>query len=263
MQPDEGQDPSVELTPEVISPEPPAEEIIAPAVVTREPFWNYTDLALVFGLLFAFSALLLVAVGLLALRYPSIRTDPSAIAMPVQLAFYLGVYLSFWIAFRLRYHQPVFRSLGWRSPRINLWLVGAGGFVLAFVLSALGSLLRTPKIDLPFNQFTNTPWSLALFTIVAVVLAPIFEEMFFRGFIQPLLSRTFGTIAGILITACLFGALHGFEYSWVWQYALFITLAGVVFGWLRERTNSIIPSTLMHGCFNAVSVVALAFGKNI
>ena len=87
--------------------------------------------------------------------------------------------------------------------------------------------------------------------------------MFFRGFIQPLLSRSLGTVAGILLTACLFGALHGFEYQWVWQYALFITAAGVVFGWLRARTNSIIPSTIMHGCFNAVSVIALAFGKNI
>ena len=263
MLPEEQEDPPVELTPEVIEPEVVAEETFQPVAVTREPFWNYVDLALVFGLLFAFSALLLIVVGLLALRDPKLRTDPSGIAMPVQLAFYLGVYLSFWIAFRLRYRQPVFRSLGWRWPRINLWLVGVGGFVLAVVLSALGSLLRTPKIDLPFTQFTNTPWSLAVFAIVAVVLAPIFEEMFFRGFIQPLLSRTFGTIAGIVITACLFGALHGFEYSWVWQYALFITLAGIVFGWLRARTNSIIPSTIMHGCFNAVSVVALAFGKNI
>jgi hypothetical protein len=141
--------------------------------------------------------------------------------------------------------------------------MGGGGVVLAFVLSALGDLFKTPKIALPFEKLTNTPASLTFFAIVAIVLAPFFEELFFRGFVQPLLSRTFGTVAGILITAGLFGALHGFEYSWVWQYALFISLAGAVFGWLRARTNSIVPSTVMHGCFNAVSVVALAFGKNI
>ncbi len=255
MQPEERQDPPVELTPEVVSSEP--------VEVEREPFWNYGDLALVLGLLVAFSALVLLVVGLLALKFPRIQSDPASIAMPVQLVFYLGVYLSFLVAFALRYHRPVFSSLGWRRPQINLWLMGIGGVALAFVLSALGTLLRTPKIDLPFNQFTSSPATLTTFAIVAVVLAPIFEELFFRGFIQPLLSRTFGTIAGIVITACLFGALHGFEYKWVWQYALFITLAGIVFGWLRARTNSIIPSTVMHGCFNAVSVIALAFGKNI
>ena len=88
---------------------------------------------------------------------------------------------------------------------------------------------------------------------MAVVVAPFFEELFFRGFFQPLFSRTFGTIAGIVLTAVLFGSLHGLEYSWAWQYALFISLAGAVFGWLRARTGSIIPSTVMHGCFNAVS----------
>src|SRR5581483_10141145 len=113
----------------------------------------------------------------------------------------------------------------------------------------LGDLLKTPKIALPFEKLTNTPASLTFFAIVAIVLAPFFEELFFRGFVQPLLSRTFGTVAGILITAGLFGTLHGFEYSWVWQYAVFISLAGAVFGWLRARTNSIVPSTVMHGCF--------------
>jgi uncharacterized protein len=104
---------------------------------------------------------------------------------------------------------------------------------------------------------------LIFFGLIAIVFAPVFEELFFRGFVQPLLSRTLGTLAGIVITALLFGALHGFEYSWVWQYTVFISLVGIVLGFVRARTGSTIPSTVMHGFFNAVSVVALAFGKNI
>ncbi len=229
----------------------------------REPFWGYTDLLLVLGLLFAFSLIIMIAVASAAISIPSLRTDPKPLMLPVQIGFYLGLYLSIRMVLGIRYHRPVFYSLGLRKPGFNLaWAVG-GGVVLAFVLSALGTWLKTPKIPLPFDKLTSTRLSFVLLAIVAVALAPFFEELFFRGFVQPLLSRTFGVIGGILITALAFGALHGFEYQWVWQYALFISLAGAVFGWLRARTNSIIPSIVMHGCFNAVSMAALAFGKNI
>lgn len=261
------QDDEIGSTPQNVSPETPSLELVPPELPlptpAREPFWGYTDLLLVLGLLFGFSVVVAVMIGLLAIPFPSLRTDQTPLVLPVQVAFYGCLYLSFRLVLGLRHHKPVLSLLGWRRPQINLIWMGGGGVVLAFVLSALGDLFKTPKIALPFEKLTNTPASLTFFAIVAIVLAPFFEELFFRGFVQPLLSRTFGTVAGILITAGLFGALHGFEYSWVWQYALFISLAGAVFGWLRARTNSIVPSTVMHGCFNAVSVVALAFGKNI
>jgi uncharacterized protein len=263
MLPEETGNLPAETTPAEITPEvAPAVELGIPPV-EREPFWSYGDLLLVLGLLLAFSAGIAVLMGLLVLPFPKLRSDPTPLALPVQVLFYAALYLSFWLVLQLRYGRPVLSSLGWRPPRINLLWMAGGGVVLAFALSVLGGLFKTPKIPLPFDKLTDTPLSLAFFGAIAVVLAPFFEELFFRGFIQPLLSRTLGTVAGILVTAALFGALHGFEYAWVWQYAVFITVAGAVFGWLRARTNSIIPSVVMHGCFNAVSVVALAFGKNI
>ena len=258
MQPEE---PEVRL--EETGVELPTEAMSAVQPVIREPFWGYTDLALVLGLLFALSVVVAVGVGLLAIPYPSLRLDPTPLAMPVQIAVYGALYLSFWMVLKQRYGKPVFASLGWRRSRLNLVFVAVGGIVMAFAVSALGVLFRTPKIASPFDKLMSTKLSLAAFAVVAVVLAPLFEELLFRGFIQPLFSRTFGTIAGIVLTAALFGALHGFEYSWVWQYALLISLVGVVLGILRTKTNSIIPSTVMHGFFNAVSMAALAFGKNI
>ncbi len=243
-------------TPEFV--EPPAA-----ALPASEPFWSYADLALVVGLLFAFSAMLVFGVAMLAIPYPKLRTDPTPLALPVQIVFYAGLYASFRLTLGLRYRKPVFSSLGWRRSGFNLGWAAGGGVLLAIVLSLLGALLKTPKIPSPFEKLTSTRLMFVFFALVAVVLAPLFEELFFRGFLQPLFSRTFGTIAGIVITAAAFGALHGFEYSWVWQYALFISLAGAVFGWLRARTGSIIPSMVMHGCFNAVSVIGLAFGKDI
>ncbi len=78
------------------------------------------------------------------------------------------------------------------------------------------------------------------------------QEVIFRGFIQPLLSRDLGVAAGILVTAAVFGLLHGPEYSGTWQYVVLIAFAGACFGWVRFRGRSVIPAALMHAGFNAV-----------
>ncbi|HEY7212164.1 MAG TPA: CPBP family intramembrane glutamic endopeptidase [Bryobacteraceae bacterium] len=238
----------------VALPEPQAE---------RVPFWGYMDLALVLGLLIAAMVLIGLVAGMLMYGMPKLRHDPAPLMVPMNLALYGALYLSLRGALQLRYHRPVFPSLGWRRAGVNPLLMIFGGVLLAFLISLGASALHTPKIPTPFDQLTGSPIELTIFGIMAIVIAPIFEELFFRGFIQPLLSRTFGIIAGVLLTAVLFGSLHLMEYAWAWQYALFISFAGAVFGWLRARTDSIIPSTVMHGAFNAVSVIALAFGKNI
>ncbi len=267
MQPEELENAPLELTPEAVpesTPEfLPVGEPLAETVPERVPFWTYTDLALVMGLLFAAMVIIGLIAGGLMLSIPRLRDDQTPLLVPMNLVLYGAVYLALRLVFTLRHNRPVFRSLGWQRPGINLVAMGIGGVVLAFALSVLASALHTPKIPTPFDKLIGTPFELVVFGVMAVAIAPLFEELFFRGFIQPLLSRTFGTIAGVLLTAMLFGSLHLFEYAYAWQYAVFISLAGAVFGWLRVRTNSIIPSTVMHGCFNAVSVVALAFGKNI
>jgi membrane protease YdiL (CAAX protease family) len=243
----------------------PDESPIAPIETTapREPFWGYLDLALVIGLLIASVIVIGLAAGALMFLDPKLRADPTPLMIPMNLVVFGALYLCLRGALQLRYGRPVFRSLGWRWTGPNPLLLILGGIVLAFVISLGAAALHTPKISTPFDQLTSSRLNFALFAVTAIVFAPIFEELFFRGFIQPLLSRTFGVIAGVLITAAMFGSLHLMEYSWAWQYALFISLAGAIFGWLRARTGSIIPSTVMHGAFNAVSVVALAFGKNI
>ena len=239
------------------------EEIVIeePAVPSREPFWGYSDLALVLGLLFASIALIVLVCGVLVFAAPALRDDPTPLLLPTQFALYLFIYICFFLVFKFRYGKPVFASLGWRRTAIRPLLLVVAGAALAMAISALAAVIHTPKVKSPIDEITKTPLSLAVFAVMAVTIAPLFEELFFRGFIQPLLSRSFGVTAGVILTAVLFGALHAPEYSWAWQYALAVTIAGAVFGWIRARTQSIIPSTIMHGGYNLVFIVALIFMK--
>jgi hypothetical protein len=249
----------IESSPVDPSPvEPFVEEAPKPQ---REPFWGYVDLFMVLGLILFGIAGITVITGLIVGADPNLRSDLSPLVLPTTVAAYVVVYLALKLVLGSRYGQPVFRSLGWRRTRFSLTISAGGGALLGLSLSLLGTALHTPKVKSPFENLGSTPLSFALLASMAIVLAPVFEELFFRGFLQPLFSRTLGTAAGILITATLFGGLHAPEYSWAWQYAFCVSLAGVVFGYVRYRTNSIIPCTVMHGCFNALSVVALAVEK--
>jgi membrane protease YdiL (CAAX protease family) len=140
----------------------------------------------------------------------------------------------------------------------TLFYAVVAGVALPFVITGIGNLLHTPKISTPMDQIPN---SIPL-ALMAITLAPFFEELFFRGFLQPLLTRTFGLVLGILLTAALFGGLHAVEYLFVWQYVVAIGLVGVALGFVRARTNSIVPTTIMHGCFNGLQVIALALSKH-
>ncbi len=250
-----------------MQPEPMGSPPLEPAIdvapaPSREPFWDYMDLLLVIGLMVLSIVVILLGTGLFLVLYPRLREDPTPLLLPVQVVFYLFIYLALYFTFRTRYGKPVLPSLGWRRTPLNLGITALGGALLACGISLLASALHTPQVPTPLDQFLKSPINLALFGVLAVTLAPLFEELFFRGFLQPLLSRTFGVIAGILITSLVFGSLHAPEYAWAWQYVVAVSLAGVVFGWVRARMNSIVPSTVMHACYNLVFVIALVVSKH-
>jgi uncharacterized protein len=240
----------------------PEELVIAePPPPVREPFWDYVDLALVMGLLFASIVVIVLVCGVLAFAVPAFKNDPTPLLLPMQLVLYLFIYICFFLVFKFRYGKPVFASLGWRGTIIHPLVLVVSGMALAIAVSLLAKLIHTPEVKSPIDEITKTPLSLAIFAVMAVTIAPLFEELFFRGFIQPLLSRTFGVAVGVVLTAVLFGGLHAPEYSWAWQYALAVSIAGAVFGWVRARTQSIIPSTIMHGSYNLVFIVGLLLMK--
>ncbi|MCK5772339.1 MAG: CPBP family intramembrane metalloprotease [Thermoplasmata archaeon] len=82
------------------------------------------------------------------------------------------------------------------------------------------------------------------------LLAPLSEEIFFRGYLFGALEKKLGGNPAILITAVIFGLAH-------FNLVLFIPifLMGLVLGWMRERTGSILPSILVHSMNNTLAIV--------
>jgi membrane protease YdiL (CAAX protease family) len=87
------------------------------------------------------------------------------------------------------------------------------------------------------------------FTIVVVVVAPIVEELQFRGVGYGLLER-FGRTAAILLVGLAFGLVHGLIAGFP-----VIAVFGCGLAYLRSRTDSIYPCMLLHASFNAFGLI--------
>jgi len=82
--------------------------------------------------------------------------------------------------------------------------------------------------------------------VVAIcILAPVLEEMLFRGIILRSFLQQYSRRQAIVSSALLFGCAHLNLY----QFAVGL-LVGVMLGWLYERTRSLIPCIALHGAYN-------------
>jgi membrane protease YdiL (CAAX protease family) len=131
------------------------------------------------------------------------------------------------------------------------------------VLMLLAALIRTPRTEGPLTKLLEDPTSLILLAIFGSIVAPVCEELLFRGFLQPLLVRSLGAVAGIVATAVPFGLLHFREYGNSWRHALLVALSGAAFGWMRQVTGSTKAAAGMHASFNAFQFVLLLIAKDL
>ena len=119
--------------------------------------------------------------------------------------------------------------------------------------------VREPDRSL-FGQVGHGAWAWATLVGVVCVGAPLVEELFFRGLVQPRLVTRLGPVMGIVAASCLFGAAHLIA----WQgpitlaYALSVAGGGLVLGTIRHLSGRLGPSTVAHALFNGEALLAAA-----
>ena len=90
-----------------------------------------------------------------------------------------------------------------------------------------------------------------LLFIAVVILAPLGEEIIFRGFLQRIIEKTWKDITrAILFTALIFAFIHMNPYWFIQIYIL-----GVFLGFLAWKTNSIIAPLILHGLNNFIALL--------
>jgi membrane protease YdiL (CAAX protease family) len=239
--------------PPVASPVPSP----APERPRGAPFWGYHDLFLFLGLMvggiLASSLFARVLVAALHVSHPVGALEP----LVAQLLLDVFIFAALAAIFRFQYDEPFWSSLAWTPMRISpVWIVILG-FGTAIGVAVLAVAIHLPAGANPMTKLLEDRTSVILMAGFGVTLGPLFEELVFRGFLQPLVVNSLGAAPGIVVAAIPFGVLHYWEYGKSWRHALLISLAGAAFGWMRHATGSTRASTFMHASYNALNFIAL------
>jgi membrane protease YdiL (CAAX protease family) len=136
--------------------------------------------------------------------------------------------------------------------------IGIGiGIGMAILTAALGPLLH-PGQEQGVTPDVWEPKHAAAYVangVVICVVAPIVEELAFRGLGYSLLVR-FGKWTAIVLVGIAFGLAHGLVEAFP-----FLAAFGAGLAYLRSKVNSVIPGMIVHGLFNAVALVVAVSGK--
>ena len=217
----------------------------------HEPMWGYQDLALFASAVLpslALAALLLRATRALA---PAYFFSDAARTLTFQSFLYALLLGALYLVVVWRCRESFWNALGWTFPISRAWALLVAGPALTVALSVLGVFMKAPTESSLIEDMITSRASLALVMFFGVVLAPVFEELLFRGFLFPLLTRTVGPWLGIAFTAVPFALLHGPQNHWAWQPIVLVGIAGAVFGWVRYKSGSTTAAFLMHAAYNA------------
>ncbi|MGB8583998.1 MAG: type II CAAX endopeptidase family protein [Candidatus Sulfotelmatobacter sp.] len=241
---------------------PPVEPSKSPAPKTGEnPVWSGWDVLIIavltLGILFAVQLVTVVVARHFAYPHRSwieVAQKP-VLALLAEFVAYMVIGLYMILLLEGKYHTRFWTAIRWNWPGIaGLSLVGVGVLMLGF--DALGRFLPMPKTT-PFDQFFERPMDAYLTVAFAITLGPLMEEIFFRGFLYPVIARRLGIVWGIILTALPFGLMHYAQYR-SWSAVLIIVLVGVVLTTVRAVTKSVASSFLAHVGYNATLMVLTA-----
>jgi len=151
------------------------------------------------------------------------------------------------------------RCSGWRAvdylalnrPCGRFVLFGALAFVVPLAVSLTAAVYGGPGSA---TTPSTTP-DLILLVLGVTVLAPICEELVFRGFVYRVLADSrIGVVGAIVLTSLVWASLHT-DKTWWGMAATFFT--GLVWGWLRWRTQSTLATITVHTLNNLVAAAGI------
>jgi len=221
----------------------PASPSAAPVPPIEDPPWSGWDVvALAFISFFGVIACIFLTAYVAHLRFSPRSPWMDSLKSPEvivagQLLAYLLILMLMYKLVRNHNHGRVLEALRWNWPaNWNVYLIS--GIGLAIVLIPLGNLLPMPK-NVPIDEFFRTARDAYILSLFGVLFAPVFEEVFFRGFLYPVVARRFGFYPAIVITAILFALIHASQLKYSWGPVLIIFLVGIVLTTVRAVKKSL------------------------
>src|SRR5215216_1671391 len=174
----------------------------------------------------------------------------SGLLVIVQLAYLLPVIIVF------AYRRIPWKAIGFGKFNWGALAMGCGLLIASYgiiflhnlILTALGIETQGSEISQLFSLLKNPFW----FFLVGAILAPLVEEIFFRGFLFQGLRARYGWVSGMLISSGIFAVAHLDPVSLIPTFIL-----GSLLAYLYHRSNSVWPGVILHMAVNTFGLISV------
>lgn len=188
----------------------------------------------------------------------ALATDPVAIVLqlfaiiPAHLLT-LGIA---WLVVTKGRTYPFASTLGWRSGGMRWWhylaimvgFMGLAAVVGHFLPEQENEMLRILK---------SSRYAVFMVAAMAVLTAPLVEEVVYRGLLYSALQRTTGVVPAVVLVTFLFAIVHLPQYYPSWSTMILLTLLSLVLTLIRVKTNNLLPCIILHTIFNGFQAILL------
>jgi len=143
-------------------------------------------------------------------------------------------------------------ALGLRPANWKYAVFGAlGTLALSVAVSQLGI---EPQGMKQVIEVVREPRQLIVSLLLLAVLAPLVEELVFRGLLYGWVAGRWGSVAAWIVSSLAFAAAH-YEPAHI----VLVLPLGLLFGWMRRRTDSLLPSLVSHILNNGFALLAAVY----
>ncbi len=158
---------------------------------------------------------------------------------------------------RLGVARPTRRTVGWAGLALLAAFTVSLIYGLVIELGGLDFLKQDCADQVP-KSIRNDAVLLGMSSFLAVLFAPVCEELYFRGFVFPGLARAWGPAAGIVASGILFGSAHLLGNPMLYKSMIQFTAIGMVLSFAYWKSGNILSTMLAHFTFNLIGIVTIA-----
>jgi hypothetical protein len=194
----------------------------------------------------------------------------------IEAAAYAITLLAAWLFYPIAWQRPLLEGLSWNwaAARAQAGKLAGLGLLLGAVMQVVNRFIIPPK-TIPIDEFFATASDAWLVTFFGVVVAPIFEEICFRGFLLPAFAIAYDWLSmprtdeartrwrtttaltpgayvfSAVFTSVLFALIHAQQVSHLWTALLVLFSVSLLLTYVRVKTRSVAASAMVHSAYNA------------
>ena len=167
-----------------------------------------------------------------------------------------AVFIVIWAMLEISYRIPFWKGIRWEGIKSANRIALLSGISFAVLNGTFTMLFPPPDLKkVPLFEIVKTPLDLTFFAVFAIIIAPIVEELLFRGWMYPAFRKKMSAWSAILLTTLFFVAPHTFQLGEYKIGMVLVGLVGIVNGILREKTGGVKAPFLCHLVYNSVIVI--------